>query len=105
MLAGCVLSRTRPIRRKPACSEFKILRESPGSSRLTVARARWLSPLRTAVFASLHPFDGLQEVRADTAVVLELLATIMDADPGARTDMFVIGTLVGILKTPQRLTS
>src|SRR5690606_10278122 len=49
------------------------------------------------VFTGHDPLDGFQQVRADAAVVLELLSAVVDADSGAGTDMLVIGTLVGIL--------
>ena len=51
-----------------------------------------------AVFASHHPLDGLQQVRADAAVILELLAAVVDPDPGAGTDVLVTGAFVGVLK-------
>ncbi len=51
-----------------------------------------------AVFASHHPLDGLQKVRADAAVVLELLAAVMDPNAGTGADVLVIGALVGVLK-------
>lgn len=51
-----------------------------------------------AVFAGHHAFDGLQQVGADAAVVLELLAAIVDPDPRTGADMFVICAFVRILK-------
>ena len=51
-----------------------------------------------AVFARHDPLDGLQKVRADAAVVFELLAAIVDADPGTGADMLVIGPFISILK-------
>jgi len=52
-----------------------------------------------AVFPCHDPLDGFQKVRADAAVVLKLLATVVYPDPGAGTDVLVIRALVGILKT------
>ena len=51
-----------------------------------------------AVFARHHPLDGFQKVGADAAVVFELLATIVDPDPGTSADMLVVGPFIGILK-------
>ena len=51
-----------------------------------------------AVFARHHPLDGFQKVGADAAVVFELLAAIVNADPGARADMLVIRPFISILK-------
>ena len=39
-----------------------------------------------------------QQVGADAAVVFELLAAVVDADPGARADMLVVGPFISILK-------
>jgi hypothetical protein len=52
-----------------------------------------------AVLARHDPLDGFQQVGADAAVVFELLAAIVDADPGTRADMLVVGPFIGILKT------
>ena len=51
-----------------------------------------------AVFAGHHALDGLQEIGADAAIVLELLAAIMNANAGAGADMLMVGAFVGILK-------
>lgn len=51
-----------------------------------------------AVFARHHALDGFQEVRADAAVVLELLAAVVDPDAGTGTYVLVVGAFVGILK-------
>ena len=51
-----------------------------------------------AVFARHDPLDGFQQVGTDAAVVFELLAAILHADPGTRTDMLVVGPFISILK-------
>ena len=51
-----------------------------------------------AVLAGHDALHGLQEVRADAAVVLELLAAVVDPDAGTGTYMLVVRAFVGILK-------
>jgi len=51
-----------------------------------------------AVFTRHHPLDGFQQVGADAAIVFELLAAIVDADPSTGADMLVVGTFICILK-------
>lgn len=51
-----------------------------------------------AVFSGHHAFHGLEEYRADAAVVVELFSAKMHREACPPTEMFVIGTLVGILE-------
>ena len=51
----------------------------------------YLDRYLAAVFARHHPLDGFQKVGADAAVIFELLATVVDPDRGALTDMLVVG--------------
>lgn len=57
-----------------------------------------MRPERSPVLAGHHPLDGLQQGRADAAVILEPLAAAVDPDPCARADMLVIRAPVVILK-------
>jgi hypothetical protein len=41
--------------------------------------------------------NALDDVGSRTPVVLELLGTIVNADVGALTDIFVMGALIGVL--------
>ncbi|WP_414707610.1 PepSY domain-containing protein [Rhodovulum sp.] len=51
-----------------------------------------------AIFSRHHAPDGFQQVRADAAVIHELLAAVMDPDAGAGTGMRVLRARVGVLK-------
>jgi hypothetical protein len=52
-----------------------------------------------AVFARHRAFDALDDVRGGRTVVLELLGAVVDGDPGALADVFIVAAFVGVLKT------
>src|SRR5205823_2632079 len=51
-----------------------------------------------AVHPSEDPHDPLLHVRAEAAIVLELLTTIEDVDPGVPAQVFVVAAPVDVLK-------
>ena len=51
-----------------------------------------------AIFAGHRPFDGLDDIRADGAVFLELLGAVVNRHAGLPADEFIIRALVGILE-------
>ena len=57
-----------------------------------------------AVFASHDALDGLQQVGADAAVVLELLPAIVNANASAGADVLMIGSFVGLLEEAPSLS-
>jgi hypothetical protein len=50
-----------------------------------------------AVLPRHDPFDAFEDIGADTSVVPELLGAVFHRDAGAFADVFVMGTLVGVL--------
>jgi hypothetical protein len=51
-----------------------------------------------AVLACHRALDAFHDRGDRTSVVLELLRAVLNGDAGALTDVFVVGTFIGILK-------
>ena len=54
----------------------------------------------STVFTGREPLEALEHRGDRTAIVLELLGAVLDANIGPPADVLVVGALVGILKAP-----
>jgi hypothetical protein len=60
---------------------------------------KYLDGWLTAVLASHDPFDVFEQDRTDAAVIVKLLAAIVNSYPRPRADVLVISTFIRVLKT------
>jgi len=59
----------------------------------------------TAVVRRFGALKSLYDCRDEAPVILKIFSTIDDRNAGLLAKIFVVGTFIGILKRPQRLTS